>query len=300
MAKVSVIIPARNEIYLQKTIDDLLAKATGDVEVIVILDGYWPDPIIKEDQRVILIHREKRGMRASINAGMAVSTGQYLMKIDAHCIIAPGYDVALQSDFEDDWVVTPRRYSLEMDVWDIRYSRPLVDYEYLGYPFHKRLMHKSKTGIHAWVWDARIEERADQLIDENMTFQGSCWFVNKKEFQKRIGKLDEQGYGTFIGEAQEIGLKYWLGGGKCMINKKTWYSHLWKGTPYREAYKAAFGVPYTRMSFTELKEGNKFTVDYWMNNRWEGRIHDLEWLIDRFAPVPSWEEYKWEGIHGTN
>ena len=292
MPALSVIIPARNEIYLQKTIDGLLAAAAGEVEVIVILDGYWPIEGLKADPRLVVIHREKQGMRASINAGVDIARGKYLMKIDAHCILAPGYDLALQADFEEDWLVVPRRYSLEMDTWDIRYHRPLVDYEYLGFPYHERLIHKSKTGIHAWVWDQRIEERADQLIDENMTFQGSCWFVSKAEYIKRIGQLDEEGYGTFIGEAQEIGLKYWLGGGKCMVNKKTWYSHLWKGTPYREIYKTMFGVPYTRMSFSELKAGNKFSVDYWMNDRWEGRKHDLMWLIDRFAPVPSWEKYE--------
>jgi len=289
MAKFSVIIPARNEIYLQKTIDDLLAKATGDVEVIAVLDGYWPVPELKEDPRLIVIHRDKQGMRASINAGMDISRGKYVMKLDAHCILAPGYDKALQEDFEDDWVVIPRRYSLEMDTWDIRYHRPFVDYEYLGYPLHNRLVHKSKTGIHAYVWDKRIEDRADQLIDENMTFQGSCWVVNKGYYLKRVGELHNEGYGTFIGEPQEVGLKYWLGGGKCIVNKKTWYSHLWKGTPYREEYKNRFGVAYTRMSFTELKEGNKFSADFWMNDRWIERIHDLRWLIERFSPVPTWE-----------
>lgn len=291
-AKLSVIIPARNELFLQETITDILNKAAGDIEVIVILDGYWPDPILEKDPRLILVHRDRRGMRASINAGVAIARGKYLMKLDAHCIMAPGFDLALK-ECEDNWLVVPRRYSLEPANWDIRYSRPFVDYEYLGYPFHARLVHGSKTGIHAWVWDQRADERADYLIDENMTFQGSCWFVNKEEFLKRIGRLEETGYGTFIGEAQEIGLKYWLGDGKCMINKKTWYSHLWKGQPYRDAYLAKYGIPYTRVGHKELMEGNKFSVDYWMNNRWEKRKHDLRWLLERFAPVPSWESYEY-------
>ena len=75
MPILSVIIPARNELYLQKTIDGLLSNAAGDVEVIVILDGYWPDPDLKADPRLIVVHREKRGMRASINAGVDIARG---------------------------------------------------------------------------------------------------------------------------------------------------------------------------------------------------------------------------------
>ena len=52
MKDVSIIIPARNEVFLQKTVSDLLTKAEGDIEVIVILDGYWPTPQLIEDTRL--------------------------------------------------------------------------------------------------------------------------------------------------------------------------------------------------------------------------------------------------------
>ena len=38
--RLSIIIPARNEVYLNRTIKDLQDKATGDIEIIVVLDGY--------------------------------------------------------------------------------------------------------------------------------------------------------------------------------------------------------------------------------------------------------------------
>jgi len=37
---ISVVIPARNEKYLKKTIEDILEKATCEIEIRVILDGY--------------------------------------------------------------------------------------------------------------------------------------------------------------------------------------------------------------------------------------------------------------------
>ena len=52
----SVIIPSRNNEYLQRTIDDLLEKAEGEIEIIVVLDGYWPSPMLVHDIRVSIIH----------------------------------------------------------------------------------------------------------------------------------------------------------------------------------------------------------------------------------------------------
>jgi glycosyltransferase involved in cell wall biosynthesis len=291
MAKVSIIIPARHEIYLKQTVDNLFASVGGDVEVIVILDGYWPQALPTEDPRLILVHRERQGMRASINSAVAIAKGDYILKTDAHCMFAPGFDVVLQKDCDKDWVVIPRRYALDINTWSVKHERLFVDYEYLGWPFHDKTIHGSKTGLHAWVWNDRTIERVDRLIDENMTFQGSCWLMSKEHFTKRLGNLQEEGYGTFIGEAQEIGLKTWLGGGKVMTNKKTWYAHLWKGQPYRQAHKEQLGIDYTRIGHSELKTGNAFCVDYWMNNKWEGRKHDLIWLIDRFMPYPSGEQW---------
>ena len=292
MAKLTVIIPARHELYLQQTLDDLLLKATGDMEIVVVLDGYWPQPPLKEDPRLIVIHRERRGMRAAINSAIAISKGHYIMKVDAHCMFPHGFDEVLKADCDGDWVVIPRRYSLELDTWGVRFHRPFIDYEFLGWPYEagKKAVHGDTVGLHARAWDFRTEERIDRLLDENLSFQGSCWFTSKEHFLNRIGFLQEEGYGTFIGEPQEIGLKTWLGGGKIMTNKKTFYAHLWKGKPYREAHLKALGFPYTRVGANELKTGNAFSVDYWMHDKWDGRKYDLAWLIERFAPVPTWPE----------
>jgi len=289
MAKVSVIIPASNEIYLQRTITELLNKAGGDIEVIPVLDGYWTDKPLEPHPNLIVLHKPKGGMRAAINAGIAISRGKYIMKIDAHCNIAPNYDIDLQKDMNDNWLVIPRRYGLDMETWGIRRDKMLVDYEYLSDPNSKRQMSK-KPQLRAWKWQQRCEDRAHKMIDETMTFQGSCWFAEKDFFMKQVGYLDDILYGPFSCEAQEIGLKYWLGkhGGRIIVNKKTWYAHLWKGKPYREIYLEMYGRSYARTSPTQLKNAIAFSNDFWMNNKWEDRKYDLKWLIDRFAPVPTW------------
>jgi glycosyltransferase involved in cell wall biosynthesis len=292
MKKVTIVIPARHEIYLQETVKDILNKARGDIEVIVVLDNYWTDPALEDDKRVSIVHwGGRRGMRAAINAGAELGKGDYLLKVDAHILFDEGFDVKLAENCDADWLVVPRRYSLDCDEWQRKTDKGPIDYEFLHYPEKDE---HGYIGIHAREWRDRRRARFDvpeYQIDENMSFQGSCWFMPMPYFKRLIYPMDEQGYGMFIGEPQEIGLKVWLSGGKNMVNKNTWYAHMWKGRPYREKFLARYGFPYTRVGNSELKKGNAYSFDFWFNNRpFPQRIHNLEWLIDRFAPVPSWGE----------
>lgn len=280
---ISILIPARHELYLQETVDDILKKASGEIEIIVVLDGYWPKPILKDDKRVVLIHRERMGMRAAINGASSIAKGKYLLKMDGHCSPAPGFDEVLKADCDDNWIVVPRRYALDAETWSIKRNRSIIDYEYLCHP------DSNKGRMHGKPWPDRAMQRADKLLDEAMTFQGSCWFMAAEHY-KRLGGMNEEGYGTFVCEAQEIGLKTWLGGGKVLVNKKTWYAHLWKGQVYRDRFRALYGKQYTRIGFSEHKTGNAYSTDYWINNRWPERQHDFEWLLERFWPVPTWEK----------
>src|SRR3989344_259711 len=123
MPKVSIIIPSRDERYLQKTIDDLLVKAEGEIEIVVILDGYWPKTPLKNDPRVTVLHHgtvfDNPGMRESINRGILISRGKFIMKLDEHCMVDRSFDVKLAADCEDNWVVIPRRYRLDPENWSI-------------------------------------------------------------------------------------------------------------------------------------------------------------------------------------
>src|SRR5688572_5682458 len=111
MSTVSVIVPARNERFLGNTVSDLLRNAAESVEILVILDGYWPDPPLPADKRLKILHRgDAQGMRPAINAAVQMSTGQYLMKCDGHTMWPEGYDVQLKADYlADNWILTPRR-----------------------------------------------------------------------------------------------------------------------------------------------------------------------------------------------
>jgi hypothetical protein len=97
----------------------------------------------------------------------------------------------------------------------------------------------------------------------------------------RLGGLSTKGYGDFIQEFQEVGMKTWLGGGSVKVNKKTWYAHLHKGKTHGRGYSVNRG---------SWDRGKLYSADLWMNNKWPGRVRDLEWLIDKFWPVPTWPD----------
>lgn len=241
----SIIIPSRNEKYLNRTVEDLLQKAKGDIEIIEILDGYWEAPI--DDKRVKVIHFGKsKGMRAAINAGVAIAKGRYLLKTDAHCMFDEGFDLELIKSYEDNTVVVPRRYRLDPEQWQVlNDGRPPIDRMELSEDLHGKDMQRGNP---------------DLDIEETPSSQGSCWFMKRSYFY-RLELMDEKTYGTFWSEFQEIGLKCWLSEGRVLVNKRTWYAH-WHKTE---------GRGYNLDEKNEFKEFS-----------WSKAILPISWLFEKF------------------
>ena len=276
MPKVSIIVPSRNEAYLVKTVEDLLAKARGEVECIVVCDGYW-EHRLPDDKRLRVIHfGEAKGMRPGINAAVAASTGTHLLKCDAHTLWAEGYDVTLLEDYhEDNWVVIPRRYALDPDAWAIDSSNPKypIDYHYLSYPFERE--DDPTCGMHGTEWRARRAARKDVLLDDEMSSQGSGWFMSRAHWDRTIGALDIERFGSFVQEFQEVGMQTWAAGGAVKVNKRTWYAHLYKGKKHGRGYT---------MVGTNHQMGVVNCIERWMFER----ADVTRKLVEKFSPVPTW------------
>lgn len=293
MAKVSIIIPSRNEIYktkegeniLLRTVRDVYEKATGDFEVIVGFDGppYLKFPKKYKNFRVLKLP-ELIGIKTQINILATMAKGKYIFKSDAHCMFDKGFDEKLQADMQDDWIVTPRFYVLNGYDWKWQDER-FYDYFYLSCPFTDRRGFRFKAGGH-WPERSDARNKPEYLIDETMQFHGSGWFANRDYFLNTLG-----GFPLYdpYGHAQEppnIGLKCWLGGGKVMVNKKTWYAHMHQEVADKGFY----------MGMREARPTYLYTANYWMGNHWGDRIHDLSWLIEKFWPVPTWPE-DWNKVY---
>ena len=282
MIELSVVIPNYNSPFTNKTIEDVLKNAGCEVEVIVNVDGNWPEPL-SEDKRVHYIHSSAPvGLRAAVNRGVAMAKGKYILKTDDHCAFGENFGrILIDNHKEDNWIQIPRRYALDAENWKIGNegdNKYPVDYMYIDFP---RKGKDHDDGMHGVEWRERREQRnAPEFdIDETPSMQGSCYFMTKNHYVNTLHGMDDQQYGVFAQESQELGFKTWLSGGKVIVNKLTWYAHLHKGGRYGRMYKMPGG---------NVEMSNK-SAEYWLNNRWEGRVHDFAWCIDeKFPGMPSW------------
>ena len=114
----SILIPSRNEMFLARTIEDLLQNIRGKTDIIAVLDGQWAEPGIADHKDVTVIyHSESIGQRAATNEAARLSRAKYVMKVDAHCAFDEGFDVKLMADMQDDWTMAPTMRNLHAFNW---------------------------------------------------------------------------------------------------------------------------------------------------------------------------------------
>ena len=93
---ISVVMPVFNaEKYLDEAIESILNQTYKDFEFIIINDGST-DKSLKiiekyktQDERIVLISRENRGLIASLNEGIEKARGKYIARMDADDISLP-------------------------------------------------------------------------------------------------------------------------------------------------------------------------------------------------------------------
>jgi glycosyltransferase involved in cell wall biosynthesis len=298
MAELSVLIPARNEDYLQRTIEEVLAKMRGDTEVIVVLDGYWPNPGLRQHEKVTIVHRpESIGQRAATNEAARISTSRYIMKLDAHCALSEGFDVQLlkaAAELGEDVIQIPAQFNLHVFNWvcpkgHSRYqgrSGPCRD-KTCKAPTTKEMVWRPRKSRYstAWLFDSTLhfqywgKFKARQVGDypETMSCLGACWFLSRERFWELDG-LDE-GHGGWGQMGTEIACKAWLGGGRLVCNKKAWFAHLFR------TQGGDFGFPYPLKHY-ETERAREYSRDLWLNGKWPKAKRPFSWILEHFWPVP--------------
>lgn len=294
----SVIIPARNEDWLGRTIDDILQNAEGDTEVIAVLDGYWPEPPIMDHPRLKIIHNTVPvGQRGAMNQGARLSESKFIMKCDGHCGFDKGFDVKLMADCEYDWTVIPRMYNLHAFDWECcncgkRYDQtnqvPFCgDCKGIEFKITEvwKIRENKRTDfarfdntMHFQYW-SRYERRPEAQGDiaDVMSSVGACFFMHRERFFELEG-LDEK-HGIWGQFGTEIACKSWLSGGRQVVNKKTWFSHMFR------VGKLKFPYPLT---FEMQERAREYSRWLWLGNNWPLQKRPLQWIIEKFSPVPTW------------
>ncbi len=284
MAKVSILIPSRRETYevalgvttLARTVREVFEQARGDFEVLVGFDGEPFEPLPERKNLRVFYYSQARGTKPVLNELVYWARGEFIYKLDAHCALSEGFDVELQSDCNTCDVVAPRMYVLDPHTWRWQDER-FHDYFYLPCPLTDPKLYRFQAGGH---WADRTKVRAHHLVDENMKLHGSSFFMHTA-FWETLGGLDMTHIDMSSGEDIEISLKAWLGPweGRVLVNKRAWVSHMHKGREQPRSWNA---------SQNAINASYLYTANYWMRNQWKERKRDIDWLIDRFSPVPGW------------
>lgn len=304
MRDLSVLIPARNERWLRHTVEDVLANLRADTEVIVIADGQWPLEPLAQHPRVQLAYLpEAIGQRAATNLAARLSSARYLMKLDAHCAVSEGFDVALieaAQTLGDDVTQIPKQYNLHVFDWRCEscgyrsYQGPTptvcAKCDAAG-PFERVLVwNPQRRQTTAWRFDRGLkfqywgewgERHRHEEIHDVLSCLGACWFLSRHRYWQ-IGGLDER-HGSWGQMGTELGCKSWLSGGRMVVNKRAWFSHLFR------TQGGDFGFPFP-LSGAEVDRAREHSRALWLNDAWPGQVRPLSWLIDHFAPVPDWHQ----------
>lgn len=306
MKDLSILIPSRCEMFLVRTIEDILQHIEADTEVIAVLDGAWAEPPIPQHERVNLIYvPESIGQRAATNLACKLSKAKYVMKVDAHCSFDKGFDRKMLEAFKevgDNVTMVPTMRNLWAFDWKCykcgwkKYQGPTpLKCEQCGDTKHMRRkmtwIGKERPQSNSYCFDAephfqyfrefnkRPEGQGD--LTETMSLQGSCFMLTREKYWE----LDICGeeFGSWGNQGIETACKTWLSGGRVMVNHKTWYAHMFR------TQGGDFGFPY-KLSGNEVQRTKKKVKDLFFNNKWPKQTYPMSWLVEKFWPVPGWTQ----------
>jgi glycosyltransferase involved in cell wall biosynthesis len=308
----SVIIPGRNEEFMARTVEDVVAHMKADTECIVILDGDWPPAHgIKDHPRVKLVKTTTPiGQRAATNLGAQMSRAKYVMKLDAHCSVDDGFDVKMLADMQPDWTMIPQMHRLHVYDWRCNEcghavyqgTKPEKCAE-CGHPeTYKHMVWEPKwkvgptvswrfdTAMHFQYWNdhrkrPEVQEQIKAGLVETMTCVGCCFLIERERFIA-LGGMDE-GHGSWGQYGAELACKAWLSGGRMVTTTKTWFAHLFRTGNFSANGESTFPYP---LSGDAQEAARKYSRDLWLNDRWQQAVRPLSWLIDHFKPVPDWHD----------
>jgi glycosyltransferase involved in cell wall biosynthesis len=321
MSDLSILIPARNEMFLARTIEDIITNSEADTEVIVVLDGAWADPPIPQHEKVNVIHLDESiGQRAATNLACKLSRAKYVMKVDAHCSFDKGFDRKMLEAFAetgDDVTIVPIMRHLWAFDWKCyhcgwkKYQGPTpLKCEQCGKSdrIRKKMLWISKSNpqntsycfdstphfLYFEDWKHRepyMTDKKEKGLTETMSLQGSCWMQTRDKYWE-LEVCDEK-FGSWGSQGIEVSVKTWLSGGRVLVNHKTWYAHLFR------TQGGDFSFPYP-MSHSQQQRAQKYARELFFNDKWPLQKRPLRWLVEKFWPVKGWTEEDLEKLKKTS
>ena len=313
MRDLSILIPARKEMFLKRTIDDILKNIEADTEVIAVLDGEWANPAIDQNDRVNLIYVNKSiGQRAATNLACKLSKAKYVMKLDAHCSFDKGFDRKMIEFFKevgDNVTALPIMRNLWAFDWKChkcgwkcyQANRAIDDScpncGAKAKDIKRKIIWKGKSNPQSTSycfnavpqfkyfldWRERPQykkELEEKGYTETMSIQGSCFMLTREKYWEL--NICDESLGSWGNQGIEVACKTWLSGGRVLVNHKTWYAHL-----FRTNQNLKFPWP---VSARSQKETKKKVWKQILSGKLVNQKYPASWLVEKFCPVYGWTE----------
>ena len=167
---ISVIIPIyKVEDYLCECIDSVLEQTYQNLEVILVDDGSPDncgvicDDYATKDPRIKVVHKENGGLSDARNAGLGVSTGDYIWFVDS-----------------DDWI--------SQDAFPIIFSEiENEDFEMLGFSYQDYNDENETFGLTS-ASNMISMSNGLEYIEHNGYFEPTAWaYIYKRSFLQQHG-----------------------------------------------------------------------------------------------------------------
>ncbi len=293
----SILIPARNEMFLARTVQDLLDHKRGNTEILVGIDGQQAgDPIPVHPDVTVIYSPVSLGQRGMTNQLCRLSKAKWVAKTDAHCSFDEGFDIKLMADMQDDWTMVPTMKNLHAFDWVCpeghrRYQGPsgpctfcdketVKDVVWIAKPSPNSTAYRFDKTLHFQYFNEfKHRPEAQGPLTETMSLQGSFFMLTREKYWEL--DICDENFGSWGQQGTEVACKTWLSGGRVVCNQKTWYAHMFR------TQGGDFGFPY-KQEGKQVEHARKYSRDLFLENKWPLAKRPFQWLIERFSPVPDW------------
>lgn len=310
--KLSFLIPARNEMWLARTVQDLLDHTSDQSEIIVGIDSeHAGDPVPEHPRVTVLRTHIPIGQRAMTKQLGRLSKAKYICKADAHTSYDQDWDVKMLKAFEetgDDVTMVSVMRNLHVFDWVCknghrRYQSPSGPCTECGEPTERDVVwfpkpnpastsYRFDTELHfqyfrEWKRSKTYKEQLKTGLTDTMSLQGSLFMMTRDRYFDL--DMDDEAFGSWGAQGSTIACKTWLSGGRCVVNHNTWYAHLFR------TQGGDFSFPY-KQDNKQVEQARERSRRLFLDNTWEHQTLPLSWLVDKFEPVPDWHDGKDNGM----
>ncbi len=254
MARLSVIMPVYNaEIYLASAIRSVLYQTFTDFELIIVNDGSVDGSLAimqefaRQDDRIIIISRENKGLVVSLNEAISVSKGEYIARMDAD-------DICYAERFEKQiaYLDSHPRIDLAGTRFELLYEKDIDE----------------DTRQEIQIFYKNIHEPIDYVHNKESILEGykilhPTWMF-RASLIKKIG-----GYRQYISEDNEFLFRAAMAG--CMLGRVE--ECLFQ---YRISNQSVTGK--NRKSQASKRSCIEFKLDY-LQLQMPERFYDVEYVI---------------------